>query len=479
MTTKFVASVLLGSLALAAASACGSTGRETQAADAPPTTPEPSSSGDLSSGGASGSLGGASSSGATPPDAGLQECASETQKAEGAPLDIFVMLDASGSMMAEASGGVTKWQAVKTALGGFVAAPTSSGIGVGLGVFPVKHAGAPASCTSNAECTVGGTSYGRCFLKACDSSASSAALSCDTSADCPGAAPCRQIGFCKQGIFSLGDCLVGAAGACLIGSCTPLTTSSCDGAQCFAGDYTTPKVPIATLPGNASALSGTISALPDPSPDALTPTSSAITGGLAIAKQYATSQPGHSVVLVLATDGLPTRCAPLDIAAIANLTAAGRTGSPGVKTFVIGVFSSDEASTAKPNLDAIAAAGGTTSAFIANTNGNLTQDFQAALDKIRGNALPCDYTVPKPANGTPDYEKVNVELTSGSGKTLIANKKSAQGCDAAGGWSYDVDPSTGATPTKIVLCPATCDAVKQSSGAAQVDIVLGCKTIVK
>lgn len=476
MSGKLVASVLLGSLALASASACGSNGRETQPitdSDASATTPDESSSGDLSSGGASGSLG--TSSGGVSPDAGLEQCAAETQKAEGAPLDIFVMLDASGSMTVEASPGVSKWQAVKSALNGFVTAPTSAGIGVGLGVFPVKNPGAPSTCTSNAQCN----GFGRCFLKACDTNANTALQSCDSNADCPGNAACRQLGVCKQGIFTFGDCLVGAPGACLIGSCSAITSSSCDGSQCVASDYSTPKVPIAALPGNANALSSTINALPNPADDALTPTSSAITGGLKIAKDYAVSHPGHSVVLVLATDGLPTRCAPLDIPSIANLAAVGKNGTPGVKTFVIGVFSSDEASTAKPNLDAIAAAGGTTSAFLVNTSGNLTQDFQTALDKIRGNALPCEYAVPKPANGTPDYDKVNVELTSGGNKTLIGNKKSATGCDAGGGWTYDVDPSTGATPTKIVLCPSTCDAVKQSSGTAQVDIVLGCKTIVK
>ncbi len=477
MSRTLVASVLLASLAVVAAPACGSSGRASESdVDAGTTGAPGTSSGDeSSSSGASGSIG--SSSGATPPDAGLDQCASEVQQAEGAPLDILVMLDASGSMMTEVGGGTTKWQAVKTALNGFVSAPASSGIGVGLGVFPIKHPGAPSSCTSNAQCTVGATSYGRCFLKACDTNAG-IAQSCDSNADCPGSAPCRQVGLCTQGIFTFGDCLVGGAG-CLIGSCKPVTTSSCDGTQCVLSDYTTPTVPIASLPANAGALTGAINALPDPPADALTPTSAAVTGGLAIAKQYATSHPGHAVVLVLATDGLPTRCAPLDIPSIANLAAAGKSGTPSIKTFVIGVFSGDEAATAKPNLDSLAAAGGTNAAFIVNTSSNVTQDFQAALDKIRGNALPCEYAVPKPTSGTPDYDKVNVELTSGGNKTLIGNKKSSQTCDGSGGWYYDVDPATGATPTKIVLCPSTCDAVKQSAGAAQLSVVLGCKTIVK
>lgn len=475
MSRKLVASVLVASLAVVNAAACGSSGRTTEAEDGDAgTTGGETTSGGESSSGASGTIG--SSSGATPPDAGLEQCAAETQKAEGSPLDIFIMLDASGSMTLQTAGGMSKWDAVKTALNGFVAAPTSAGIGVGLGVFPVKHPGAPSSCTSSAECTTGGQSYGKCFTKACDYNGP--AIACDANTDCPGQAPCRQTGLCTQGIFTFGECLVGGAG-CLIGNCKAQTTSICDGTQCVLADYKTPKVGIAALPGNAAALTSTINALPTPPDDALTPTSAAVTGGLDIAKAYAAAHPGHAVVMVLATDGLPTRCAPMDIPSIANLAAAGKNGTPAIKTFVIGVFSNDEAGTAKPNLDAIAAAGGSNSAFIVNTSNNVTQDFQAALDKIRGNALPCDYAVPKPASGTPDYEKVNVQLSSGGNKLVVFNKDSAAACDANGGWYYDVDPKTGGTPTKIVLCPTTCEAVKQGSGSAQVDIVLGCKTIVK
>ncbi len=50
-------------------------------------------------------------------------------------------------------------------------------------------------------------------------------------------------------------------------------------------------------------------------------------------------------------------------------------------------------------------------------------------------------------------------------------------CDATtGGWYYDTDPSV-TPPTKIILCPATCGAVKLSS--SPVEVLLGCKTIIK
>jgi hypothetical protein len=373
---------------------------------------------------------------------------------------------------------------VKTALGGFINDAKSAGIGVGLQIFPINHPGAPTSCTSSGDCNpAGGPSYGKCFTKVCTPAAGSTAplQACDTAADCPGNAACAQLGQCQAGPISSGNCLVGNPNfGCFIGSCKALTSATCDGAMCFASDYAAAKVAIASLPGNAGALTTTINGLPNPPPDALTPTSKAVEGGLQYAKQYAQANPGHIVAMVLATDGFPTRCAPLDIpgiAAIAN-TAAG--GNPAIKTFVIGVFADAEAAQATTNLNQLAVGGGTGSAFIIKTSGNVTADFQAALDKIRGSALPCDYAVPTPEAGTPDYDKVNVQYTSPSGTTVIAYKKSAGACDPTnGGWYYDVDPSTGGVPTKITLCPKSCDTVKQSSGAAKVEVVLGCKTIVQ
>ena len=45
-----------------------------------------------------------------------------------------------------------------------------------------------------------------------------------------------------------------------------------------------------------------------------------------------------------------------------------------------------------------------------------------------------------------------------------------------GGWYYDVDPSTGATPQTISICDTTCAQMK-ADPTGRVDILLGCKTI--
>jgi hypothetical protein len=47
-------------------------------------------------------------------------------------------------------------------------------------------------------------------------------------------------------------------------------------------------------------------------------------------------------------------------------------------------------------------------------------------------------------------------------------------CDpVAGGWYYDVDPAAG-VPSKIIVCPATCDEFGHDGG--EVTIVVGCDT---
>lgn len=464
MSRGLLSAVAVSVVGLFIASACGSSSES-----------EFGSSGGSSGfgGSSSGSLGEAGSSGNIDE---LAACATETLKGEALPLDIHIMLDASGSMMGPVQGNQTKWTAVKDALKGFISDPNSAGVGVGLQIFPIVHAGAPAQCTSNGDCP---GAFGSCILKACDHAAFGALLPCDSSSECPNNVGCLPIyEFKQQGQDR--NCLLGAttAGLGCPGGANPIGVSQCSKKECFLEDYDDARVPIGMLPGAAGTLTSNIDAIPNPLNTALTPTSMAVQGGLAYAKAYKAANAGHAVVLVLATDGLPTRCSPYDSAAVAALAAAGL---PDVKTFVVGVFASTEQAVAKPNLDAIAKGGGTNTALIVSTSGNVTAEFQKAMDQIRGAALPCDYKVPAPQTGTPDYGRVNVKFTKGDGTASVfpQAKGGAGSCDAGGGWYYDVDPATGATPTKITLCPASCDAVKAAGSGSKVDVLLGCTTIVK
>jgi hypothetical protein len=70
---------------------------------------------------------------------------------------------------------------------------------------------------------------------------------------------------------------------------------------------------------------------------------------------------------------------------------------------------------------------------------------------------------------------VNLRFQSASGPEEVLYAGSAARCDPVrGGWYYDVDPSMG-TPTRIIVCEATCKRWK-ADAAASVDLRIGCRT---
>jgi hypothetical protein len=113
---------------------------------------------------------------------------------------------------------------------------------------------------------------------------------------------------------------------------------------------------------------------------------------------------------------------------------------------------------------------------VLNSDPNLVQSFQDALEKIRQQALPCEFVIPRP-NTPIDFARVNVRVQDAAGRGEdIPNVPSAGACDPVkGGWYYDVDPAT-ALPTRVLACPATCTRLK-AEPAASVSLVFGCKTV--
>ena len=135
------------------------------------------------------------------------------------------------------------------------------------------------------------------------------------------------------------------------------------------------------------------------------------------------------------------------------------------------------------NLDAIAQAGGTTKAFIVDTGGNVTKQFQDALTSIRGSALlSCDLKLPADdPSAMLAYSRVNLELVPKSGaRQQLVYVTSPSGCSAANGagWYYDADPVKGGVPTKISVCPDVCQTFQTQVGAS-LNLQIGCATIVR
>lgn len=406
----------------------------------------------------------------------FEACAVDKQKGKLAPLDLVLMQDTSGSMWAYASGTTTKWTAIKEALHAFMTDPGSLGLGMGVQFFPRFENNVPNGCTANADC---GPSGGKCIYKAC----SKTGTLCESQADCAGGNNfCTQLQRCSA--YQEAICLssIDCADNNLVPTtCNqPIVRGICDGSSvsCSVADYSGLAAPVAALPGAATAIDGALAAR---LPMGQTPTHAALQGALAAAKAQASAHPGAVTAVILSTDGIPYtkgKCTD-DPDAIAAAAAAGLAGTPSIKTFVIGVLSpQDMTNNATATLNAIAAAGGTTAATIIGASASTQADFIAALQKVRGQSLPCEFDLPVPKAGTPDYDKVNVVYTdpTTNGQTLIKYVGGKAACDpASGGWYYDVDPTSGAKPAEVVLCGATCSTVQKTPGGA-VDVVQGCET---
>lgn len=413
--------------------------------------------------------GGAAGGGAAPLD---ESCVKTKQEAERVPVDMYIMLDRSGSMLAATGAGPTKWDATREALESFLMDARSEGLGVGLQYFPIGKAGVPTSCLQDSEC---GTDNGPCVNRVCRPPrfGSIPVTFCLTVDDCPLVSPaCSPAGTCASDPSSV--CFTLGANGCGNGdACQPLKGECYGFATCEASAYAQPEVAIGTLPGAAMALTDSLRAA---MPLGLTPTYAALSGALDQARQHAKSESSHRVVAVLATDGLPGGCQMDTPVNVQTLARQGLGGMPSIPTYVIGVFGPDEAD-ARLNLDAWAAAGGTGTAFIVDPTQDVAAQFLDALEKIRSGAIACEYKIPpSPAGSALDFNMVNVALVESAQTRDFRYVMDAGRCDLTPlGWYYDVNPTTG-NPTKIVVCPKACDALK-STQSGRVEVRLGCVTM--
>jgi hypothetical protein len=244
---------------------------------------------------------------------------------------------------------------------------------------------------------------------------------------------------------------------------------SCACTSCNPADYATPALMIAPLPGQLAAMS---SSLAGATPTGETPTGAAIRGSCQYASGYKQAHPGHDVVLLLVTDGEPQ--APLTSRmgtcnpTLADATAAATSclsGAVTVRTYVLGVGPSLQ------NLNQIAAAGGTSQAYLVANGGG--SEILAQLNQIRKDAaIPCTLQVPQGTSAMPvDLHTVNVVAADANCKlTTIGNVSSAAACGQAGGWYYD--PPT--QPTKIQLCDTSC--TQLSAPGTELRVSVGCAT---
>lgn len=198
-----------------------------------------------------------------------------------------------------------------------------------------------------------------------------------------------------------------------------------------------------------------------------TPIYAALGGALQWAKAQRQKTPTENSVVVLVTDGQANGCGNM-IGPIAAL-ASDALASDEIRTYAIGLTGSNER-----DMDRIAEAGGTEQGIFVADGADTQQQLLDALGAIRGEILTCDFPMPEPKAGTEiNPGQINVNYAAGNGdKTTLKQVSSEDACSGSGGWYYDDIVN----PTRIFLCPATCDTVT-GDPMAGLQILLGCATV--
>jgi hypothetical protein len=395
-------------------------------------------------------------------------CGTFPVRTEPVVLEAYVTLDTSGSMAEPTASGETKLDAVRAALEGFLEAPESSGIAVSILFFPIVNPDVPGQCLSDTTCGEPGACKPLfvCFP--------STATLCADALDCPAGESCERLGFCPGSVLS--DCVIGLSPCPNGAECLP--SGYCDNqVSCDPASYKPIFTPPLALPAGAPTLVATIAGK---TAQGGTPTAPALRGAIDSAATRAEQFPEHKEIVLLATDGFPSNCDPAielgdpstGIPLVASTAADGR--ARGIATFVIGVFTPEEEVSAKTNLDAIADAGGSTSAYIITTDQPVTEQMIAALNEIRKSASACDYVIPRPDGSLLDATKIKVRLKSSGGELWLSRKSSLGECGPDGGFVFDKDPFGPLPPARVQLCPASCQIV-DADPSVSVEVVVDCE----
>jgi len=213
-------------------------------------------------------------------------------------------------------------------------------------------------------------------------------------------------------------------------------------------------------PMNAAVIGSTLATYRCPfTADGNTPTFR----GVDTAREYFASIPHNPVgrFMILATDGEPNCGAPTDDAGTTaptvsdTVAAIQRLRSDGVNTYVLGFGSGILTGSDMANLNMMAAAGGTGTAFSARS----AADLDMALGSIAASIIPPSCTVML-EGGARDPNLFQVSFDGGA--TLIPRDTSH-----GSGWDYDAGTNT------ITFYGAECSQV-EAGHVANIDIQFGC-----
>ncbi|WP_437805078.1 vWA domain-containing protein [Sorangium sp. So ce1078] len=201
-----------------------------------------------------------------------------------------------------------------------------------------------------------------------------------------------------------------------------------------------------------NALISAIDSFPMPYGD--TPMYPALDGATTWAINYKNAHPEEEVAVVFVTDGIPSHCDTVPNH-IGNL-AGNAFRNHGVRVHAVGFGNSNA-----EIINSIADRGGG-QAYNLSAGASLQGGLLDALVSIRGEALPCDVTVP--LAGVTDPASVSVVHVDGAGTETTLTPRAGLG-SCGSGW-YFAD----ATNTSVKLCPQTCSDLRDSPGKVRATV---------
>ncbi len=92
--------------------------------------------------------------------------------------------------------------------------------------------------------------------------------------------------------------------------------------------------------------------------------------------------------------------------------------------------------------------------------------------------IACELAMPKADGGLLDPEAVNVRVTDGTNPAVVVPRVANEAaCGNGAGWYYD-NPKA---PTKVILCPTSCEGAQSKGGDAppKIDVLFGCQSVVR
>jgi len=92
--------------------------------------------------------------------------------------------------------------------------------------------------------------------------------------------------------------------------------------------------------------------------------------------------------------------------------------------------------------------------------------------------VACELPIPASDAGTVDPSQVNVQVTDGTKAPLTVPRVTGEpACAGLDGWYYDAPT----TPTKVFLCPKSCEGAQSKGGTKvpKIEVLFGCDTVVR